>query len=629
MKKQAQTVQGHSFVFNALFVLLNVIGLTICVLGAQPYFEASYFWMNFIGYTLLGLSAAGLLIFQGKLMMANVARLLVGGVFIVSGVIKANDPVGFAYKLEEYFQDGALAFRFKEWFGNPSFSLEFFADHALFLAVVLCILEIVLGVLTITGAAMRKVAWLLLGLMVFFTFLTWHTASCDSASTYTDRSTYSVDHPKVKEILSSVKQKKTTYRIVEQSETQVTVDEERMVQCVTDCGCFGDAMKGAVGRSLTPWESFWKDCVLMYLIVWILFAARSIQPNRQSANWWYFLATLGLSVLLSWVFDWYAMILIVVVVLVSALWMMRSGGHLLGNAFGSSILVTLLSIGFVSYVLIYDPIKDYRPFSVGSNLTLKMNDGKEGKYASVFVLREIKTGQEKSFSEKDYMAQPELWDTKKYTFISRDQKEVVPGRLASLTDQFIPTIRIEDIGTEEMALPGFSEQLLLQTKTAAIRLKNRANNSIVDVAVDSYTKKDFPNQEYEWITRTNVNNPNVKELTLTSWILEQPIIFVVSSLELSDSDKSAWKRIGALATYAKSKKIPIVLLTRGSRKSVLEFCRNNQVQLASFTIDEKGLMMISRSNPNMMIVKRGIVKAKYPSSRIPDVESLKRKLQKK
>ena len=32
------------------------------------------------------------------------ARFLVGGLFIFSGIIKVNDPVGTAIKLEEYFQ---------------------------------------------------------------------------------------------------------------------------------------------------------------------------------------------------------------------------------------------------------------------------------------------------------------------------------------------------------------------------------------------------------------------------------------------------------------------------------------------------------------------------------------------
>ncbi len=37
-------------------------------------------------------------------------RILVGSLFIVSGLIKVNDVIGFGYKLEEYFAETALNF---------------------------------------------------------------------------------------------------------------------------------------------------------------------------------------------------------------------------------------------------------------------------------------------------------------------------------------------------------------------------------------------------------------------------------------------------------------------------------------------------------------------------------------
>jgi hypothetical protein len=43
---------------------------------------------------------------------------IVGVLFVVSGLIKANDPIGFSYKLQEYFEDGALAYRIKDAFAN-------------------------------------------------------------------------------------------------------------------------------------------------------------------------------------------------------------------------------------------------------------------------------------------------------------------------------------------------------------------------------------------------------------------------------------------------------------------------------------------------------------------------------
>ena len=105
---------------------------------------------------------------------------------------------------------------------------------------------------------MRKVAWLLLLLMVFFTFLTWHTASCDPTAMYRDRTTYESTHPQFRDVIKHSADKNPKLKIVKKTAFSVTVDEMKHVQCVTDCGCFGDAMKGAVGRSLSPWESFWK-----------------------------------------------------------------------------------------------------------------------------------------------------------------------------------------------------------------------------------------------------------------------------------------------------------------------------------------------------------------------------------
>ncbi len=91
----------------------------------------------------------------------NVCRFLVGILFIFSGLIKANDPIGFGYKLEEYFE---------------VFHLNFLNDYAAAIAILLCTLEIVLGALLLLGFWARKVTGGLLLLILFFTFLTFYSA---------------------------------------------------------------------------------------------------------------------------------------------------------------------------------------------------------------------------------------------------------------------------------------------------------------------------------------------------------------------------------------------------------------------------------------------------------------------
>lgn len=90
-----------------------------------------------------------------------IARIITGALFVFSGLIKANDPLGFSYKLEEYFQ---------------VFSLSFLNEFSVIIAVLLCSLEIILGSLLLLGIWKNKVMAGLLALIVFFTFLTFYSA---------------------------------------------------------------------------------------------------------------------------------------------------------------------------------------------------------------------------------------------------------------------------------------------------------------------------------------------------------------------------------------------------------------------------------------------------------------------
>jgi uncharacterized membrane protein YphA (DoxX/SURF4 family) len=88
-------------------------------------------------------------------------RILVGLLFIFSGLIKINDPLGFSYKLEEYFE---------------VFHISFLNGFELSLAIILCSLEIVLGFALLIGLRAALVAWGLLLLIIFFAFLTFYSA---------------------------------------------------------------------------------------------------------------------------------------------------------------------------------------------------------------------------------------------------------------------------------------------------------------------------------------------------------------------------------------------------------------------------------------------------------------------
>ncbi len=141
---------------------------------------------------------------SGKFIM-ELIRVLVAGLFIFSGLIKMNDPVGFAIKLEEYFEVFAT---------DIGSFFEIFVPFSLHIAVFIVVMEVVLGVALLLNWRMVNTTKLLLGLITFFTVLTFYSAAFDK---------------------------------------------------VTDCGCFGDAIK------LTPWQSFYKDITLLIMsgIIWV------------------------------------------------------------------------------------------------------------------------------------------------------------------------------------------------------------------------------------------------------------------------------------------------------------------------------------------------------------------------
>ncbi len=107
------------------------------------------------------------------------SRIFVGIFFIISGLIKLNDPIGFAFKLEEYF-------------GPTVLDLPFFTPYALGISIFVVVFEVLLGIFLIIGYKPKFTVWSLFLMILFFTFLTFYSAYFDK---------------------------------------------------VKDCGCFGDAMK--------------------------------------------------------------------------------------------------------------------------------------------------------------------------------------------------------------------------------------------------------------------------------------------------------------------------------------------------------------------------------------------------
>jgi len=141
----------------------------------------------------------------------KILRWSVGLLFIFSGLIKANDPLGLSYKMQEFFEVWGIAF---------------LDDYTLVFAVVMNTLEIVAGVAVLIKFPYKQTLWMLLGLIVFFTFLTGYAFFSGKIKT---------------------------------------------------CGCFGDCIP------LTPKVSFIKDLVLLCSILILLLNQKKVKSNLHKA----------------------------------------------------------------------------------------------------------------------------------------------------------------------------------------------------------------------------------------------------------------------------------------------------------------------------------------------------------
>ena len=103
--------------------------------------------------------------------LTHLLRLFLGITFIISGMIKLNDPMGFSFKLEDYFAPNVLG-------------LPFLIPFALTFAIFVCIVEVVLGVMLLVGYQKKLTLWSLLAMLIFFGFLTFYSAYFNKVTDY-------------------------------------------------------------------------------------------------------------------------------------------------------------------------------------------------------------------------------------------------------------------------------------------------------------------------------------------------------------------------------------------------------------------------------------------------------------
>jgi uncharacterized membrane protein YphA (DoxX/SURF4 family) len=271
------------------------------------------------------------------------ARIVVGIAFIFSGIVKGDDPLGSAYKFNDYFQ---------------AFNLEALSFLSLPLAILLCTVEFTAGISLLTGIRMRAGITLVMILLVFFTPLTFFLA---------------------------------------------------LTNPVSDCGCFGDAIK------LTNWQTFWKNVILITLTLLLFLNRRRMNENTGQRTQWIFTGAV------------------------------------------------LLFILFCLFNLRNLPVMDFLPYRKGVNIADQMSmpaGAAADKYETTFIYE--KNGTRKEFTLDNYPSDDSSWK-----FIDQKSVMVEKGYTPPIHDFSIKSSYGDDLTAKILSHEGYSVFMIVKKLESA------------------------------------------------------------------------------------------------------------------------------------------------------------------
>lgn len=438
-----------------------------------------------------------------------ISRIIVGSIFILSGLIKANDAIGFEYKLIEYFSEKALGF--------PDL-----IPYALPLAIFICLGEILLGVALLVGAFPKLTNVLLMVMVLFFGWLTYYTASCDpfEEKTFVDA----------------------------QGQEYIATPE-----CVLECGCFGNAIP------LTPWESFTKDMVLLFFVIFTFLGAfvwKNLKLNTAKEDTVIVAASLAFTAMFSLLMlDWLFPILFAAMTLGVAILIKKySSGKQKEIVMAVGVLVVCAA--FQYYTLEHLPVKDYRPYAVGNDLV----DG-------------MKTADEKGLEPPTFVTM--------YEMTNKDTGEMM------------------ELDSEKYLEDRIWENKAWEITKSWGPIKKR----------DGYEPPIPPDFEF--------SDYDGNDMTPT--ILEgKDLVFLNVAYDLDYTDMDAQKEISKLADELMKKGHRIYGLSTAGQEQCEQFRHDVQAAYPIFSGDEKILKTIVRANPGLVVLKGGVVQAKYHYNDLPE-----------
>lgn len=386
------------------------------------------------------------------------SRVFVGALFLFSGLVKANDTVGFSYKLMEYWE---------------VFGLHFLTPISLVLAAFICVFEVVIGAAILFRWRIKLSAWLLLLMILFFTFLTFYSAYFEK---------------------------------------------------VTGCGCFGDAIP------LTPWQSFTKDVILLVFVLIIFFnknkLAEENYETRKEENVLLVLAQLLVSFAAIYQLQFNQMWIFSFILLgVSMILKYGLPKNISGHALGAWLFLSTCVFCYITYAHL--PFRDFRAYAIGKNIPEQMQ-GIPDVLKYYYNLKDKKTGEIKEFEKF-----PENYE-QNYDYVDFRTEVITKGNPAKILDFNIVDADGNDVTQDLLNNESYSFLLIsynldktnVDAHLAFNELANKAQNAgyqVMGLSASTFSKID----EHRHNVQAMFPYFNMDETTLKTIIRSNPGLVIL------------------------------------------------------------------------------------------------------
>ncbi len=267
---------------------------------------------------------------------------------------------------------------------------------------------------------------------------------------------------------------------------------------VSDCGCFGDAIV------LTNWQTFWKNVVLMIMVLLISHNRKIIKPAYPAITDWSIL-----------------------------------------------VVIFVLFTGFSLYSYRHLPMIDFRPYNAGTNIPEKMKipaDAPVDEYETILIYE--RNGIRKEFNLENFPWQDSTW-----SFV--EQKSIL------INEGYKPPIHDFIISTQD-------------------------GIGITDIVLS-----------------------------------DEAFSFILVSADLAKADKEALQKLDTLSLYCNQTDIKFYSLSSSTNSEIEQIKISQQLSLNFYFTDETTLKTIIRSNPGLLLLKEGIILAKWHYNDLPEIEELR------